>query len=69
MTVTRKRMDFADLSVGAGRLRPANGFNGRALPDSTATGGFTATNFFVSCLRRDGKLWVSGAAKDVSRVT
>ena len=46
---------------------PANGFNGRALPDTTVIGGFTATNFFVSCLRRDGKFWISGAEGRLAR--
>jgi hypothetical protein len=55
--------------VSAGRPRPANGFNGRALPDTIVIGDFTETNFFVSCLRRDDKRWISGAAKDVSRAT
>ena len=40
-----------------------------ARADTTVIGGFTATNFFVSCLRRDDKHWISGAAKGVSHVT
>jgi 2-polyprenyl-3-methyl-5-hydroxy-6-metoxy-1,4-benzoquinol methylase len=38
--------------MSAGKPRPANGFNGRVLPDMIVTGAFTETNFFVSCLRR-----------------